>query len=125
MLICAVSPADWMASRKEKVVVMDFVSALRRIAEVIELEKASGGAVARLRPTAGEELRVPAKSGGFSPSPTSFRSASKNLGPTLLTARLPVAGPAGKLANLPEGCRSRAAGSRVRFDGATNAVERL
>ena len=72
---------------------MDFVSALRRIAQVIELEKASGGAVARLRPTAGEELRVPAKSAGFSPSPTSFRSASKNLGPTLLTARLPVAGP--------------------------------
>ena len=54
MLICAVSPADWMASRKEKVVAMDFVSALRRIAEVIELEKPSGGAVARLRPTAGE-----------------------------------------------------------------------
>ena len=54
VLICAVSPADWMASRKKKVVVMDFVSALRRIAQVIELEKASGGAVARLRPTAGE-----------------------------------------------------------------------
>ncbi len=101
--ICAVSPADWMASRKEKIVAMDFVSALRRIAEVIELEKPSGGAVQRLRPTAGEESRVPAKPGGFSPSPTSFRSASKNLGPTLVTARLPVPGPAGKLANLPEG----------------------
>ena len=60
-----------MAFRKEKVVVMGFVSALRRIAEVIELEKAPGGAVAWLRPPAGEELRVPAKPGGFSPSPTS------------------------------------------------------
>ena len=69
--ICAVSLADWMAPRKEKVVVMDFVSALRRIAEVIELEKASGGAVERLRPTAGEELRVTAKPGGLSPPPTS------------------------------------------------------
>ena len=104
---------------------MDFVSALRRIAEVIELEKASGGAVARLRPTAGEELRVPAKSGGFSPSPTSFRSASKNLGPTLLTARLPVAGPAGKLANLPEGCRSRAAGIAGAVRRGEERVERL
>ena len=45
--------------------------AQRRIAEVIELEKASGGAVERLRPTAGEELRVTAKPGGLSPSPTS------------------------------------------------------
>ena len=103
---------------------MGFVSALRRIAEVIELEKASGGAVARLRPTAGEEFRVPAKPGGFSPSPTSFRSASKNLRPTphREAARR---GPRGELANLPEECRSRAAGSRVRFDGASNALERL
>ena len=38
-----------MAARKEKVVVMDFVSDLRRIAEVIELEKASRGDVERLR----------------------------------------------------------------------------
>ena len=34
---------------KAKVVVMDFVSDLRRIAEVIELERASGGDVERLR----------------------------------------------------------------------------
>ena len=122
--ICAVSLADWMASRKEKVVVMDFVSALRRIAEVIELEKASGGAVERLRPTAGEELRVTAKPGGLSPSPTSSGQL-KEPRPDPPHPRLPVAGTAGKSANLPEGCRSRAAGSRVPFDGATNAVERL
>ena len=103
---------------------MGFVSALRRIAEVIELEKASGGAVARLRPPGGEELRVPAKPGGFYHR-RRHQVSSKNLGRTLLTARPPVAGPAGKLANLPEGCRSRPAGSRVRFDGAKNAVERL
>ena len=38
-----------IAPRKDKVVVMDFVSDLRRIAEVIELEKASRGDVERLR----------------------------------------------------------------------------
>ena len=114
-----------MAFRKEKVVVMGFVSALRRIAEVMELEKASGGAVERLRPTAGEELTVPAKPGGFSASPTSFRSASKNLRPPPPHREAARRGSRGELANLPEGCRSRAAGSRVRFDGATNALERL
>ena len=38
-----------VAPRKDKVVVLDFVSDLRRIAEVIELEKASRGDVERLR----------------------------------------------------------------------------
>ena len=38
-----------MAPGKDKVVVMDFVSDLRRIAEVIELDKASRGDVERLR----------------------------------------------------------------------------
>lgn len=38
-----------VAPSKDKVVVMDFVSDLRRIAEVIELEKASRGDVERLR----------------------------------------------------------------------------
>ena len=90
--ICAVSPADWMASRKEKVVVMDFVSPLRCIAEVTELEKPSGGAVERLRPTAGEEFRVPAKPGGFSPSPTSSGQLEEPR-PDPLTARLPVQAP--------------------------------
>ena len=125
MLICAVSPADWMASRKKKIVAMDFVSALRRIAEVIELEKASGGALSR------GSARPRVRSSGYPRSPVAsphrrrHQVSSKNLGRTLLTARSPVAGPAGKLANLPEGCRSRPAGSRERFDGATNAVERL
>ena len=91
-----------MASRKEKIVAMDFVSALRRIAEVIELEKPSGGAVERLRPTAGEELRVPAKPGGFSPSPTSSGQLEEPR-PDPLTARLPVQASAGKLANQPDG----------------------
>ena len=58
---------------------MGFVSALRRIAEVIELEKASGGAVARLCPPGGEELRVPAKPGGFYHR-RRHQVSSKNLG---------------------------------------------
>ena len=125
--ICAVSPADWTASRKEKVVVMDFVSPLRCIAEeVIELEKPSGGAVERLRPTAGEELRVPAKPGGFSPSPTSSGQLEEPR-PDPLTARLPVQvpPPAGKLANQPDGVSV----DRGRIEGAVRRgeerVERL
>ena len=100
---------------------MDFVSALRRIAEVIELEKASGGAVERLRPTAGEELRVPAKPGGFSPSPTSSGQLEEPR-PDPLTARLPVQAPrreagepAGRGVGRPRPDRG------VRFDGAKNA----
>ena len=38
-----------MTPKKDKVVVLDFVSDLRRIAEVIELEKASRGDIERLR----------------------------------------------------------------------------
>ena len=105
---------------------MDFVSPLRCIAEVIELEKASGGAVARLRPTAGEELRVPAKPGGFSPSPTSSGQLEEPR-PDPLTARRPVQARPGREAGEPAGRGvGRGRPDRgVRFDGATNAVERL
>ena len=54
-----------------------------------------------------------------------FRGAGGPVEPGSFSVSGPRLGPAGKLANLPEGCRSRAAGSRVRFDGAENALERL
>ena len=44
---------------------------------------------------------------------------------TGIRVKLPVESLGGKLANLPDGCRSSAAGIEVRFDGAKNALERL